>query len=367
MWFQINNVNELDSPSLLIYKNRVQNNIEQMVSIAGSAERLFTHVKTNKMPEIVKMMLNTGITKFKCATIAEAEMVAISGGKYVLISHQLIGPKIERLVKLRQKYPEIFFASLIDSTEIADAHNDIFGHNNLISDVFLDVNNGMNRSGHELNGQILDLYIKLSTSSHLKLHGLHVYDGHLRASDFNERKKECDAGFVDVKHFLDSIESAGLAKPIVIAGGTPAFTSHALRNETYCSPGTCVLWDWGYGDKLIEQNFDYAALILTRVISKPKHGIITVDLGHKAVAAENPIDKRVKFLNLENYELLGQSEEHGVIAVKDWDTIKVGDVLYGVPYHICPTVNLYDEAYIVENKNVKETWQVLGRKRKISV
>ncbi len=367
MWFQINNVNELDSPSLLIYKERVQNNIEQMVSIAGSAERLFTHVKTNKMPEIVKMMLNTGITKFKCATIAEAEMVAIAGGKYVLISHQLIGPKIERLVKLRQKYPEIFFASLIDSTEIADAHNDIFGHNNLISDVFLDVNNGMNRSGHELNGQILDLYIKLSTSSHLKLHGLHVYDGHLRASDFNERKKECDAGFVDVKHFLDSIESAGLAKPIVIAGGTPAFTSHALRNETYCSPGTCVLWDWGYGDKLIEQNFDYAALILTRVISKPKHGIITVDLGHKAVAAENPIDKRVKFLNLENYELLGQSEEHGVIAVKDWDTIKVGDVLYGVPYHICPTVNLYDEAYIVENKNVKETWQVLGRKRKISV
>lgn len=367
MWYKINNVNELDSPSLLIYKERVQNNIEQMVSIAGSAERLFTHVKTNKMPEIVKMMLNVGITKFKCATIAEAEMVAIAGGKYVLISHQLIGPKIERLVKLRQKYPEIFFASLIDSSEIADTHNDIFGHNNLISDVFVDINNGMNRSGHELNGQILDLYKKLSTSSHLKLHGLHVYDGHLRSSDFNERKKECDAGFVDVKHFLDSIESEGLAKPIVIAGGTPAFTSHALRDETYCSPGTCVLWDWGYGDKLVEQNFDYAALILTRVISKPKQGIITVDMGHKAVAAENPIDKRIRFLNLENYELLGQSEEHGVITVKDWDTIKVGDVLYGVPYHICPTVNLYDEAYIVENKKVKETWQVLGRKRKISV
>jgi hypothetical protein len=219
----------------------------------------------------------------------------------------------------------------------------------------------------ELNEQIINLYTKLSNSSNLKLHGLHVYDGHLRASDFNERKKECDAGFVDVKHFIDAIETEGLAKPIVIAGGTPAFTTHALRNETYCSPGTCVLWDWGYGDKLIEQNFEYAALILCRVISKPKHGIITVDMGHKAVAAENPIDKRIRFLNLENYELLGQSEEHGVIAVKDWDVIKVGDVLYGVPYHICPTVNLYDEAYIVENKEVKETWQVLGRKRKISV
>jgi D-serine deaminase-like pyridoxal phosphate-dependent protein len=367
MWYKINNVNELDSPSLLIYKERVQNNIEQMISIAGSAERLFTHVKTNKMPEIVKMMLAAGITKFKCATIAEAEMVAIAGGKYALISHQLVGPKIERLLKLRQKYPEVCFASLIDSTQIADAHNEIFGQNNLVSDVFLDINNGMNRSGHELNNQILNLYKKLSTSSHLKLHGLHVYDGHLRASDFNERKKECDAGFVDVNHFLDTIELEGLAKPIVIAGGTPAFTSHALRADTFCSPGTCVLWDWGYGDKLIEQNFDYAALILTRVISKPKYGIITVDMGHKAVAAENPIDKRIRFLNLENYELLGQSEEHGVIAVKDWNTIKVGDILYGVPYHICPTVNLYDEAFIVENKEVKEIWQVLGRKRKINI
>ncbi|MDZ7934292.1 MAG: D-TA family PLP-dependent enzyme [Emticicia sp.] len=367
MWYTINNVNELDSPSLLIYKERVQNNIEQMISIAGSAERLFTHVKTNKMPEIVKMMLAAGITKFKCATIAEAEMVAISGGKYALISHQLVGPKIERLIKLRQKYPAIFFASLIDSAEIADAHNELFAQNNLISDVFLDVNNGMNRSGHELDDQILDLYKKLDNSSHLKIHGLHVYDGHLRASDFNERKKECDAGFVDVKHFLEAIEVAGLPKPIVIAGGTPAFTSHALREETFCSPGTCVLWDWGYGDKLTEQKFEYAALILTRVISKPKQGIITVDMGHKAVAAENPIDKRIRFLNLENYELLGQSEEHGVIAIKDWEAVKVGDVLYGVPYHVCPTVNLYDEAYLVENEEVEETWQVLGRKRKISI
>ncbi len=147
MWYNINNVNELDSPSLLIYKERVQKNIEQMISIAGSAERLFTHVKTNKMPKIVKMMLAAGITKFKCATIAEAEMVAIAGGKYALISHQLVGPKIERLVNLRQTYPDVFFASLIDSAEIADAHNEVFSKNNLISDVFLDVNNGMNRSG----------------------------------------------------------------------------------------------------------------------------------------------------------------------------------------------------------------------------
>ncbi len=367
MWYKINNENELDSPSLLIYKERVESNIEKMIAIAGSAERLFTHVKTNKMPEVVKMMLEAGITKFKCATIAEAEMTAIAGGKYILISHQLVGPKIERLVHIRQKYPNVFFSSLIDCTDNADAHQTIFAKNNLVSDVFLDVNSGMDRSGHELDENILALYKKLSSLTNLKIHGLHVYDGHLRATDFEERKHQINTGFVDVKHFLEAIKSEGLPKPIVIAGGTPAFTSHALREETFCSPGTCVLWDWGYGDKLPEQPFEYAALVLTRVISKPKKGLVTIDMGHKAVAAENPIDKRIRFLNLDDYELLSQSEEHGVLAVKNWDSVKVGDVLYGVPYHVCPTVNLFDEAYMVENKQVIETWQVLGRRRKITI
>lgn len=366
-WYKVSNEATLDSPSLLIYKERVKENIRKMIEIAGSAERLFTHVKTNKMPEIVKMMLEQGITKFKCATIAEAEMTAMAGAKFILIAHQLVGPKIERLIQLSKLYPEVTFASLIDSVAIAQMHNEAFGASGLVAHVFLDVNNGMDRSGHPLDDKILELYRYLSTQAYIKLHGLHVYDGHLRASDFEARKHEIDEGFVDVKHLLETIEEERLPKPMVIAGGTPAFTSHALRAETYCSPGTCVLWDWGYGDKLAEQPFEYAALVLTRVISKPQKGIVTIDMGHKAVSAENPINTRIRFLNLTDYELLGQSEEHGVLKVKDWDAIKVGDALYGVPYHVCPTVNLYDEAYVVENKQVNEMWQVLGRRRKISV
>lgn len=366
-WYKLENESEADSPSLVIYKERVEQNISKMIEIAGDAARLYTHIKTNKMPEVVKIMQEAGITKFKCATIAEAEMAAIAGAKHLVIAHQLIGPKINRLLALRQKYPDVVIASLIDCMEAANEHNTVFEMQGLVSDVFLDVNSGMNRSGHPLDDTILDLYKYLHTLSNLRCHGLHVYDGHLRTPNFEARKHEVEAGFVDVQHFLEAIAEAGLPKPLIVAGGTPTFTSHALQAEVYCSPGTCVLWDWGYGDNLPEQPFEYAALVLTRVISKPKMGLITVDMGHKAVAAENPIDKRIRFLNLENYELLGQSEEHGVIHVQDWESIKVGDVLYGVPYHVCPTVNLYDEAYVVENQSIIGTWQVLGRKRRITI
>lgn len=366
-WYKLQNEEQADSPSLLIYKERLANNIQKMIDIAGNAERLYPHVKTNKMPEVIKMMLAAGISKFKCATIAEAEMAAIAGVKYVVIAHQLMGPKVKRLLAFRQQYPDVFVGSLIDCASVVNEHNDVFGASALVSDVFLDVNNGMNRSGHALDGDILGLYQSLHQLSNINCHGLHVYDGHLRTPDFESRRHEVEEGFVDVQHFLEAIAEAGLPRPIIVAGGTPTFTVHALHAETYCSPGTCVLWDWGYGDKLPEQPFAYAALVLTRVISKPKAGFITVDMGHKAVAAENPIDKRIRFLNLENYELVGQSEEHGVIRVEDWETINVGDVLYGVPFHVCPTVNLYDEAYVVENQSVVDTWQVLGRKRRITV
>ncbi len=118
---------------------------------------------------------------------------------------------------------------------------------------------------------------------------------------------------------------------------------------------------------LQEQPFEFAAVLLTRVVSKPAPGLITTDLGHKSVAAENPISKRIFFLNLENYEVKSQSEEHLVVNVEDWDNIHVGDVLYGIPYHICPTVALYDEAYVIENRNFSEIWDIIARKKRITI
>jgi 3-hydroxy-D-aspartate aldolase len=56
-----------------------------------------------------------------------------------------------------------------------------------------------------------------------------------------------------------------------------------------------------------------------------------------------------------------------VIETSNWDDYRVGDILLGVPYHVCPTVNLYDEAHIIENGNWSDTWKIEGRKRKITV
>ena len=55
-----------------------------------------------------------------------------------------------------------------------------------------------------------------------------------------------------------------------------------------------------------------------------------------------------------------------MVEVNDWDHIAVGDVLYGVPYHICPTVALYDDAHIIENGDLVDQWNIMARKKKIT-
>lgn len=366
-WYELNQPEEIDSPALLIYKDRIASNIHTMIQIAGDTNRLVPHIKTHKMAEIVKMQLDAGISKFKCATIAEAEMLAEAGAKNILLAYQLTGPKAARFLILVKKYSEIKFASLIDNFESAKFLNDLFAKEKMTANVFIDIDAGMHRTGIAPDDSLFNLFVQLNKLQDIACKGLHIYDGHIRDEDFKIRKEKVEKSFAPIKSFVEKITAEGFSPPKIIAGGTPTFTAHALNKEEYCSPGTCLLWDYGYDSILQEQPFEFAAVLLTRVISKPAPGLITTDLGHKSVAAENPISKRIFFLNLSDYNVRSQSEEHLVVEVKDSENILVGDVLYGIPYHVCPTVALYDEAVVVENGNVIDKWNVVARKKKITI
>ena len=162
------------------------------------------------------------------------------------------------------------------------------------------------------------------------------------------------------------IESDCGLKIGIVIGGSPTFPTHAARVNVECSPGTFVFWDWTYKHMVPDEPFDYAALVVSRVISIIDQHTICTDLGHKSVAAENPFP-RVHFLNAPDAEPISQSEEHLVLRVPDSRAFQVGQVLYGVPDHICPTVALYEKAHVVTNGAVTETWKVIARDRSIGV
>src|SRR6185369_493665 len=104
-WYSIENVAEIDSPALLVYPDRVAENIRRTIAMVGDVTRLRPHMKTHKLPEVIKLQLVQGVTKFKCATIAEAEMTASCGAADVILAHQPIGPKVQRFIQLTRQFP----------------------------------------------------------------------------------------------------------------------------------------------------------------------------------------------------------------------------------------------------------------------
>lgn len=364
-WFEIKNIKTIDSPALIFYKDRVEQNIQSLIKMKDVAH-LRPHIKTNKTAEVCKMMFDAGITKFKCATIAEAEMLAMMKAPDVLIAYQPTTTKANRLLQLIQKYSFTHFSCLIDDAENAKNISDIFQQQNFTLDVFIDLNVGMNRTGITTENAYA-LFEDCETLKGMNIIGLHAYDGQVRDTNLQQRKLNADAGFSKVMQLKNKIESSSQNKLIIVAGGSPTFPIHAQRENVECSPGTFVFWDFGYKTNFPDEPFEYAALVITRVISIIDEHTICTDLGHKSVAAENTIDKRVHFLNAENVQPTSQSEEHLILKVDDASAYKIGDVLFGVPYHICPTVALYERAIVIENNNVVNEWQVVARDRKINV
>jgi D-serine deaminase-like pyridoxal phosphate-dependent protein len=365
-WYEVDNVAEVDSPALLIYLERVISNIETLKGSIDDVGRLRPHVKTHKSLEVSKLMLKAGIRKFKCATIAEAEMLAMAGAPDVLLAYQPVGPKASRLLTIIQQFPSTRFSCLVDNVHAAKSLSDLFDSHNLRASVFIDLNVGMNRTGITPN-DALSLYDKIHALTGIDVVGLHAYDGHIRDSDLSTRKKRCDEVFNQVTELQQQVKNKFGTDLTIVIGGTPSYSVHSTRSVGECSPGTFIYWDKGYGDMLKEQMFSFAALVVSRVISKPSQDVICVDLGHKSIAPENPLTQRVYFFNGPNLTPVGHSEEHMVFKVAHGRSYEVGDVLYGVPFHICPTVALHDRAAVVENNKVTGYWNNVSRNRKITI
>jgi D-serine deaminase-like pyridoxal phosphate-dependent protein len=361
-WYEIKNINELDSPALVVFPERVRHNIQLAIDMIGDVSRLRPHIKTNKSPDAARLMMKAGITKFKCATIAEAEMLAQCNAPDVLLAYQPLGPKLDRFVSLAQKYPATKFSCLTDNITAANEQAAVFHSNDLTVPVFIDLNVGMNRTGISPDEKAAELANHCLKLKGIMLAGLHAYDGHIRDVDFELKKQNCNEAFAAVEKL-----NAKLKHPVIIMGGSPAFSVHCKRKNIECSPGTFVYWDKGYTDLCPEQGFIPAAVLVTRIISLPAAGKICTDLGHKSVAAENEIARRVFFLNAEGLKPVGQSEEHLVLETTENNSYQVGDIFYGLPYHVCPTVALYERVFTIENGKLAGEWKNVSRDRKITV
>lgn len=357
----------LITPALIYYQELIHKNTQTAIRTADGAEHLWPHIKSHKMADVIQLSMNCGITRFKCATIAEAEVAASCGAKHIIVAYPLVGPNIERFLHLSLAFPKTHFYAIGDNLDMLTELGKQANNDSRTIDVLVDVNMGMDRTGVPIDKLVTfcDICSKISG---ITLKGLHCYDGHRTEHDYEERKKIAVSIDKELLSILKSVQKKIPSCELIILGGSPSFPCHTDFPGAFFSPGTLFIYDYGYSKKFPDLAYTPAAAILTRVISNPNHGIFSLDLGYKGIAAD-PDGTRGLLLGIDHCEEMFQSEEHWTFRMKpghESECPKVGDELFVIPTHICPTSALYPSAIVVEDGKIIGNWPVSARNRKIT-
>jgi D-serine deaminase-like pyridoxal phosphate-dependent protein len=365
--YEIVRAERLLTPALLVYAEAARHNIETTLRLlAGDARRLRPHIKTTKLAWVVRELVNRGVASFKCATTLELLTAASNGARDVLVAYPVAGPAAQRVRDIAGSFPAVAVSTLIDTKEmIAEWAGGNIG-------LFLDINPGMDRTGigQERVEEIVDL-AKTIIRAKIPFRGLHYYDGHLAALALDERTRVAHLGYDQFLKIVAALEAAGVPVESVITAGTPAFpcslSYEGFRSAEFAhqvSPGTLVFNDMtSLGQLPPDWGYRPAALVLSRVVSRPRPDIATCDAGHKTVSADAGVPN-CRVLGHEDLVPLKPSEEHLPIRVPEGSRAPtLGELLYLLPKHICPTVNNFDHALIVEQGKVTRLDRVAARGR----
>lgn len=368
-WYRTISASDLPSPVVLVFRDRVNHNIEAAIEMAGGPDRLRPHVKTHKSAAVVALHRERGVTRFKCATTAEAEMLLAAGITDVLLAYQPVGPAVDLLCNLARAAEGCRLSCLVDTPSVVQMLETICERRGVVLSVFVDLDVGMHRTGIGDLNEAAELYRLVAGARWLRPAGIHAYDGHVGAASRENRSQLAAATREKAAALRDALESDGLAVPEIVFGGTPSFVYHteflatdALACATV-SPGTYVYSDYGYSQRCPELPFVGAAVVLGRVVSVPMPGRFTVDVGSKAISTD-PAGPRGMLLDHPEATPGPQSEEHWVWETEPANTPEVGMPVYVWPTHICPTIEHYNRVAVVGNdQRVIEWWEVTARSR----
>jgi len=365
--YQIEAADQIMTPALAIYPDIVDSNIGITLGLlGGDANRWRPHVKTAKLGFIMRRLAERGIRNFKCSTSLELLTACANGAADVVVAYPLIGANARRVREIAEQFREVRISALVECEEQISAwRGSAIG-------LFIDVNPGMNRTGISEEGasEIVKLARAIEDSGQA-FRGLHYYDGHLSSLELAERERIAHLGYDHLMRIVEAFERAGIAIAEVITAGTPAFpcslsyggfTDAAFVHRV--SPGTIVYNDCSSLVQLpLEYGYRPAAVVVSTVVSRPSPGRFTCDAGHKTVSADAGVPTCAAIGHPE-YRPSKPSEEHLPIDISD-ESISphIGDALYLVPKHICPTVNNFDHTLLVINGRIVALKTVTARGR----
>ena len=347
-------VDRIDTPALVVDLDAMERNIARMADFARKHQVLWRpHAKLHKSAEIALQLQRAGAVGACVQKTAEAEALAEGGVRDITITNQVIAhPKLLRVARLAAHLQTQGgrLALAVDSAEgvqrLAEAMAQAAPQARI--DVLVEIDVGQGRCGVPPGAPALALAQAVARLTQLRFAGLHAYHGraqHLRGAA--ERREAIAAAVQAARHTRDLITATGLPVPLVTGSGTGTLV-HEAASGVYgeLQAGSFLFMDTDYARNEREPAqpvFEQSLFVKTQVISAcGSHAVC--DAGHKSHAIDSglptvallPPERALRYAN--------GGDEHGLIYA-DGPKARLpalGRMLWLVPGHCDPTVNLHD-------------------------
>lgn len=358
--YRLKNTSDLLTPALLIHPEIVDANIKATLKMAADdPNRWRPHIKTAKISSVLRQLRKHGVQNFKCSTTLELFVACGAQAADVLLAYPVMGANARRVHEIAAMFSGTRVSVLVESADqFAIWRGTDIG-------IFLDVNPGMDRTG--IREDRLPEIVKLAQELGDQFRGIHYYDGHMSAFALPEREKRAHRGYDHLLEIVHALNTAGLEIEEVITSGTPAapfaISYSGFRGAPFVhriSPGTVVYNDTTSLEQLPGFGYQPAVLVLSTVVSHPTGCSVTCDAGHKSVSADAGVPT-CAVMGHPDWKPAKPSEEHLPIEIPSGTTVRLGEKLYLVPRHVCPTVNNFDEAAMVVNGEIRSIEPVSAR------
>jgi D-serine deaminase-like pyridoxal phosphate-dependent protein len=329
---------DLDTPALYVDLDAMERNIARMQEQCRAwGVELRPHLKTHKIPEVAQMQLDAGAIGITVAKVGEAEVLP---GEDVLIAYPLVTDKLPRLRELA-KTRRVKVA--VDSVEVAQGLVGI--------DTLVEIDVGVGRCGVQTPEQAVEIARACSS-----FRGIFYWPSWLDAAGFQQACVKIDA-------VLDTLAGAGYHARIVSGGSTPgAAKTPLIPQTTEIRPGTYVFYDASSLEARCCEEADCALRVLTTVVSTAVPGQCVIDAGTKTLSSDQTVGPGTfgHFVG-RPWTMRKINEEHGYVEING--SARIGEKVWIVPSHVCPTVNLHDEVWYGRNGHVDGAWKVAARGR----
>jgi D-serine deaminase-like pyridoxal phosphate-dependent protein len=348
-------VSELDTPALVVDLDAMERNLARMAALASSAGvRLRPHAKMHKSAELARLQIAGGAVGVCVQKTAEAEALAVRGIDDLFITNEVVAPaKLTRVAALAAAlrarggrlaiavdHPE-GVARLAEAVRAAGAE----------MDVFVEIDVGQARCGVPPADReplaAVELARRVAASPGLRLAGLQAYHGkaqHLRA--VAARRAAVAAAAASARATREALERAGLPCPLVTGAGTGTAALDAASGvHGELQAGSYLFMDRDYSDNERdpgEPRFEHALFVLTEVMSVGPDRAV-VDAGHKSHAIDSGLPGVHDPAGRRRFAFENGGDEHGILRSLDGGPLPgLGELVWLVPGHCDPTVNLHD-------------------------